>query len=200
MNRMEPRSKLLTSSKVWSGLIVIGRTCSGKTTVADYASRRYGFHFIEASSVMRAVGSSVAEDGIDTIESKEAILEGAGRDIVARRIIDTLGKGPQGPFVISGFRAVEEVDTFRRVAPGTRLILIKAGLATRFQRQLERGRNDAVASIAVFEAYDREQDTFGLLPVAEQLADICIVNEGSLADLYAQIDAIAAHIVGFQST
>lgn len=170
-------------------LIVIGKTCAGKTTFGEFAAER-GLKWIEASSVVR----SLREQSDAPLESTEAfarkLLATQGYDVVARRILRLLESDSDEPFVVTGFRALEEVELVRRELPQVEIVLVESSERTRFERYISRNRDGDGATLTEFRKKDQRQWDFGLLAVAEDFADVVIPNESGLSDYYEQIDGV----------
>lgn len=179
---------------LWSSdrrvIIVVGRTCAGKTTFGERAAEHHAFRFHEASAVLRMLADGAVDPGLGAFEMAEAFLRDHGPDVVARKVIEILDMENDRDAVITGFRTVEEIDLLKRVIPDARVVLIEASERTRFERHLARGRLDGITSISAFRALDAEQGMFGLLRVAEDFADIKVVNEAGLEEFWSQVDAV----------
>jgi dephospho-CoA kinase/inosine/xanthosine triphosphate pyrophosphatase family protein len=172
-------------------LIVVGYTCAGKTTFAEYASGRHGLRLIEASSVIRSLDvERRPTDDPDGFAYAKRALEQRGYDAVAREIVNRFGDELEEAFVISGFRTLEETEFLLRAVPRARVVLVEASERTRFERHLRRGRLGAAQTLEGFRVRDENQNRFGLLRVAEDLADIRIVNEEGMESYHKQISGL----------
>jgi inosine/xanthosine triphosphate pyrophosphatase family protein/dephospho-CoA kinase len=169
--------------------IVVGYTCAGKTTFGDYASTRHDFRFIEASSVLRTLKGNGHHE-LDPFSFAQNVLEANGPEAVAIKIIQLCSREKQRGLVISGFRTIEEVELMKQHYPDCKLIWVEATEKTRFARYLARARDVGVSSLQEFRELDAQQSSFGLLRVAEDFADIRLINEDSLETYDKQIDAI----------
>lgn len=171
-------------------LIVVGKTCAGKTTMGQYAASRHAFRLIEASSMMRLAADRVGVSGPDAYYRAKALLQEKGPDIVAREIVGSYGDDLANRAIITGFRTIEEIQYIRGQFPGCKVIQVDASERTRFERHLRRGRTNAISTLAEFTEHDRQQSQFGLLSVAAELADVRITNEGTMKEFHAQIDTV----------
>jgi dephospho-CoA kinase/inosine/xanthosine triphosphate pyrophosphatase family protein len=172
-------------------LIVIGKTCSGKTTLGERAQQNAGFRWFEASDIVRAFRDR------DTVSPDEPIgdfakrlLADKGQDVVARKILQLVEGEPNMPVVITGFRTLEELELVKSELPQSSVVLIEASERTRFERYLARARPGSTSRISEFKSLDEGQWGFGLLRVAEDFADLKILNEGSLSDYHQQLDSV----------
>lgn len=173
-------------------LVIVGPPCAGKTTFGEYASREFGLRFIEASSVMRMFRQR--DEGADIVTMNDFdfarhVLTMNGADVVARRVVELFGSDMEIGFVISGFRTIEELDFIRSRFPDTKVVLVDARERTRFQRCLARGRSQHM-TIQSFRNAGKEQESLGLLRVAEDFSDLRITNEGTIEQFQQQITSV----------
>jgi inosine/xanthosine triphosphate pyrophosphatase family protein/dephospho-CoA kinase len=172
-------------------LLIVGRTCAGKTTFAEYASGHHGFLRIEASAIVRSLEiEHLDSDDSNGFAFALRALDQLGHDIVAREIVRRYGDRLDGPVVISGLRDVEEIRYLQEVLPRAQLVLIEASERTRFERDVRRARGGNEATLSQFRHRDGLQDAFALLPIIDDLADIRVLNEGAVDDYHRQIDAV----------
>ena len=173
-----------------TALMVVGHTCAGKTTLGEYAAHSHELLFIEASSILRIVQDKVGISDPAPFVAAKSTLESLGLDVVARKILELYGDQLAKGFVITGFRTIEEVEVIRNHFPHVRVVLVEASERTRFQRLIERVRTPKVKTLEEFRKLDEQQWSFGLLRVAEEFADIRVVNEESLEEYYRKIKVI----------
>lgn len=185
------------------GLMVTGYSCAGKTTFGDFAEGRYAVKTFEASHILRDALKFDVEPGIreSPFLYAQAVLNAMGADVVARRILDVELNGRlDEPFIITGFRTLEEVLTIRSHVPRLTWVWIEASERTRFQRHLDRGRETQVATLAEFRERDQAQASFGLLPVGSELADASIRNDLALGEFHRQIEDVVKMASGAKPT
>ena len=185
---------ITTQFQLFTGpvLLIVGPTCAGKTTFGEWAKEQHDATHIEASAVLRMIRREQSEEDGDAFAFAHAFLSQNGPDIIARKIVQVYaGKFDKG-VVITGFRTIEELEYIRDLYPWAKVILVDASERTRFQRQLVRGRTPDCATMDDFRKVDDQQFLFGLLRVAEYLADVRVENEGTIADYHQQIDAVFA--------
>ena len=172
--------------------LVIGRTCAGKSTFAARALSTPGFRHIEASDALRRIRHDIVglpDPSADMSGYAFSLLQHLGMDKVAQQIVHEEGEDLKNqPVVISGLRTIEEIATFRRLLPVARIIYVDAPLNMRFERYTLRGRGRDSLSRDRFESLDRDQDRFGLLPVARDVADVVINNRESLTEYLDEVD------------
>jgi dephospho-CoA kinase len=174
--------------------VVVGRTCAGKTTMCERLSAAHGFTVFEASAVLRSIAESAGvarEANITEQQFAASVLDQFGADAVARKIAEFLDGTHVDKLAISGFRTIEELESIRGHFPETQIILVEASERTRFERRIRRGRADETLTFEQFNKLDQSQWQLGLLRVAEQLADLRVVNEIDIETYYRAVDSLA---------
>lgn len=171
-------------------LIVVGHTCAGKTTFGQHAHEKYEFLHIEASAVVRMLQHDTDLQQKDAFEFAQQLLSEKGPDVIARKILHLYQSKFDKGVVLTGFRTIEELELIKSYYPDSSVLFIEASERTRFQRLIARGRSPRCRTIDEFRVIDAQQWSFGLLRVAEDFADIRLVNERTLDEFYSQISAV----------
>ena len=111
-----------------------------------------------------------------------------GPGVLARRILPRLS----GRDVVDSIRHPGEVDVMRTL-PRFILLGLDAPLPLRFHRSISRGRLGDGATLEEFsrkEARENSDSTSGQqLEKTLRLADVCVINDGTIADLAARLTA-----------
>jgi dephospho-CoA kinase/inosine/xanthosine triphosphate pyrophosphatase family protein len=170
--------------------IIVGKICAGKTTFGQYVSSRHSYRFIEASNIMRMIAEENGITAPTPFYQARDLLHAKGPDVIARQIVSMFGEDLSDRVVITGFRTIEELQYIRIHFPNCKVVYIDASERTRFERHIRRGRVEDIRTLRDFQEHDKQQWGFGLLPVALDMADIKVENEGTITDFYAQIDAL----------
>lgn len=139
-------------------LILIGKSCAGKTTVLNKFYEA-GYKCIEGSTIVREIQN---EKGFKNI------LERCGNDIVARKIYKKCGKLDSN-IVISGLRTIAEVEYLKQHY-SVFIVALYISDKEAYRRSIYRNR----------EQYDFFQDFY--------LNKICYDYSLGLADLYRRAD------------
>lgn len=172
--------------------LVVGYTCAGKTTFGEHAASlpRHSVH-IEASHVMRTIPlPEEAPTDIDAFARASLLMLQGGFDVVARRVLELYSNELSNSFVITGFRTLQELHRIAESLPTVEIVYIESSEATRYSRYLERHRPGDDLSLDRFRSRDSEHEFFGLLDLADQVADIRIRNEDRLNDYFGQVTAV----------
>jgi inosine/xanthosine triphosphate pyrophosphatase family protein/dephospho-CoA kinase len=168
--------------------LIIGPTCAGKSTFGNYAQENTECQVIDASSVVRAIRDERQQDDVPIGEFASELLEREGPDIVARYIERNFSSAEERKtLVVTGFRAIEEVEYFRDVYASVTVVSVEAPPRVRYERYIRRGSREAINSFTEFREHDAEQYSLGLLNVASELADTRIFNHLSREVYYQQI-------------
>ncbi len=167
-------------------LVVTGMPGAGKEEFVKVAQRK-GYAVIRMGDVVRKEaerqGAVMDDKGIGGFASSERRVHGP--EIWARRCLDILGPGPT---VIDGSRSLMEMRAFRSaLGEDTRLVAVHSSPASRFERLRRRNRSDAPRNIQEFEDRDERELGWGLGSLIA-MADIMLVNEGTLEQFHALVE------------
>jgi dephospho-CoA kinase/inosine/xanthosine triphosphate pyrophosphatase family protein len=160
-------------------ILVVGARCSGKTTFSDYLARYDSVRVYEASTVLRGIGEEL---GVIPSNSDEALtfLQEIGWDSVARKIADYIDKDDARLSVVTGLRTPEELLFLKRRFPLAKIVLVDADQRIRFERHIRRSRDSNLIDMKAFSGEDEKQRQFGTLRIANDIAEITILNDGTL--------------------
>ncbi len=172
---------------------VAGLNGAGKTEVVRFFERR-SFYPVSLSDVIR---EDLAGDGLEPtrenmIERGRALRERYGSAVLAERAIATLPSDRH--HVIDSIRHPAEIEALK-AAGSFALLWVSAEARTRFARSQARGRAGDGDSFEQFEELEARELASAdgaaqqLLAVAA-LADETLSNDGDLAGLESQLDAL----------
>jgi adenylate kinase len=174
-------------------IAITGPAGAGKDTAAAYLEKKFGIPHISGGDILREMLTSLG------LEPRKAALGPFGtflRTQYGADIIIKMGiaKAKGGSFVANGFRSPAEATLFKE--SGAFIIYIDAPEGERHERIGARARGDDVKEIHLLRALD-DQERGSQSPVGENLedirpmADVVIVNDGSLEDLYEKLDNVS---------
>jgi inosine/xanthosine triphosphate pyrophosphatase family protein/dephospho-CoA kinase len=176
-------------------ILVCGYTCAGKTTVSQYLARTYGFLHVEASDFMYLAyyyrhGFSGKISIGDFAE--KALLQRP--EIAAEKAIEYVMENSAEQIVISGFRAVEEVEyavnALANYGKEFEARFISSDEDTRFRRLQDRGRPGDASSFVKFQEKDAQQRRMGLDRVEAWSAVKVLENSCSIEVLFKKLDEL----------
>ena len=95
-------------------------------------------------------------------------------------------------FLVDGCRSMDEVRSYRELSDDAHIISVHASRATRYERLVRRGREDAPADMDEFDRRDAREMGWGLSDLIA-LSDIMIVNDSDLPGFQRSVrDALEA--------
>jgi len=175
--------------------IVLGFTgliASGKGTAAKYLKEKYGATTYRFSSMLRDALDRfyLPQTRENMVAISECLRQTFGQDLMAKVIAEDVKKNQNRIIIVEGVRRLPDIKYLREV-PGFKLIKIDASAETRYGRLIKRGENpdDKSKTYEQFLA-DHQLPTELTVPEAMSQADSAIDNDGSLEDLYSQLDKI----------
>ena len=139
-----------------------------------------GIPFLRMGDIVREFHAKRSEEDRDLSVGQLANLDRQryGFDIWAKRAME---KMYGDIFMIDGCRSMDEVRAYRNISDDVNIVGIFASPATRYDRLVKRGRDDAPKNIEEFQARDTRELSWGLGETMA-LADYMIINESSLED------------------
>lgn len=167
-----------------------GTNCAGKGEAAAFFKKK-GFIYFSLSDLIR---DKLQKEGLELtrnnlIKSGNRMREEGGSDILARMIMKKIKR----PSIIDSIRNPKEVEYLRR-NKDFKLLAIDAPVKTRYSRAKKRGRNESASSLQEFKDKEAEEKTSKeknqQLQNCINMADHILINNGSLDDLYRQIEEL----------
>lgn len=167
--------------------IVVGLSCSGKTTIAEYLSNEYNFFHIEASDFMHLLyrAKHGVNSEVDIGKFAVEILNDTP-SIITSEIIKYLESYDWPRVIITGFRKNEEVETFLKdyaISSDIKIFEISANLETRLKRKEIRKRNKKLEREKLVDRDKRELD-MGISRIVKRADCTKITNEGTFESFF----------------
>lgn len=177
---------------------IVGLQASGKTEIAsifmDLGAKRVRMGDVAIQEVKNR-GLDINEENV--AEAASELREKEGMDAVAKRcipLIEEKGKTSDA-VVVDGIRGIAEVERFKeKFGDNFTLISVEAPAETRFERTIERKREDDTKNLESFLKKDKRELSWGL-EEAMKSPDYRIVNNGSLEDLREKTSNIFSEIM-----
>jgi len=165
-----------------------GTNGAGKGEAAAFFTRQ-DFQYYSLSDLIREKlhqeQKEITRDNL--IQTGNAMREQGGPDVLARLVMQKV----TGSTVIDSIRNPHEIEFFRLQKDFT-LLAIDAPLQIRYDRIMARGRNESISSLEEFKNKEAEENTSHekgqQLQNCLKMADFTILNDGSLEDLYRQLE------------
>ncbi|MFZ6036233.1 MAG: AAA family ATPase [Patescibacteria group bacterium] len=177
--------------------MIIGLTgplATGKGTLTKYLVERHGAKAVKFSQPLRDMIHRLYVQETRPAMSKLAELMRSqyGNDILVKTLIKDLESMDVTIAVFDGIRYFDEYNALKE-RPDFQLWAVDTDLDIRFQRITKRGENadDATLTLEQF-TQQHSLPTEQAIPDLMQRADATIDNNGSLDELYAQVDKLIA--------
>lgn len=170
---------------------IIGMPASGKGTIADYLESHHHapkLRFSDAlSTILQRLNIEKTRD--NQIKLSEVLRETCGEDILSRAIQIGIEKNASDIIVVDGVRREGDIATLKEVSD-FHLIAVDAEQRTRYERAKLRAEKveEANQSFEDFQKLDGRSTELTTRELMKQ-AEIVFDNNGSLDDLYKQIDS-----------
>lgn len=170
-----------------------GTNGAGKGEIAKYFINK-GYAYFSLSDVLREElrkrGEPITRDNL--IRLGNELRRQFGADILARLVMERV-KEVEGPSIIDSLRNPAEIIYLRKQG-NFFLIAVDAPIELRFARVKARGRDESAETLDEFMAKEKEEMSQASeaqqLQKCMEMADLKIWNDGSLQDLYAQLEKI----------
>lgn len=156
-------------------LLIAGMPGAGKEELLNVA-RSMGIPFLRMGDLVREFHARIGGD-MSVGQFANSQREELGRNVWARRAIERMSGDL---YLVDGCRSMDEVEAYRSLSDDVVIIGIHAPRATRYERLVRRGRDDAPHDMGEFDARDRREMGWGLSDVIA-LSDVMIVNDSDLA-------------------
>lgn len=160
---------------------------SGKSEIGRVAKER-GYPVVRMGDMvwdhLRDLGYELRSEIVGKVAHQRREKEGADvwAKVTADYIRDSI-KDSEPDFVfIDGVRSIDEADRFRKEFDDFSIVAVHTSPATRYERILARKRVDDTLSYESFMEREKRELSWGIARVIV-LADIMIVNDGSLEEL-----------------
>ena len=180
----------MTDNKIIIGLT--GEICAGKGIIVKYLEQKHGAASYRFSTMLRDLLGRlylpVSRENMQFMST--AIRQYFGEDILAKVIAEDVKKDTNNIIVVDGVRRVPDIKYLREI-PGFKLVRVAAEPETRFNRLIARKENpgDETKTYEEFLS-DHKKEADAQVPIVMAQAELEIDNNGSLEDLYRQVDQI----------
>lgn len=171
---------------------IAGEIASGKGTTTKHLVEKYGASQHRFSTMLRDVAQRMhLEENRENLQKISTIFrENFSDDLLSQVIYHDVEADPAEIVVIDGVRRMSDIEYLKKL-PGFCLVYIDTEMEKRFERLTHRGENtdDATKTLEEFKV-DNEREAERKIKDLKTDADFVVDNNGSLEDLYSQIDVI----------
>ena len=171
---------------------LVGPLASGKGTITAHLTKQHDARAVKFSQPLRDIIHRVYKEETREGMSKLAqyLRSEYGKDILVRTLIQDIQKMDVRIAVFDGIRYFDEYDALKE-RPDFILWSVDADIKKRHERIHARGENadDTTVTLEEFKK-QHELPTETTIPEIMKKADAHIKNDGTLEDLYTQIDQL----------
>lgn len=172
--------------------VFTGLLASGKGTAAKYLTEKYQASSFRFSTMLRDVLKRLyMPDSRENMQMISQLLrEGISQDIMSRVIAEDAASAQNNLVVIDGARRMTDIEYLKKLS-GFTLVAIEVDQKIRYQRLVIRNENpgDDKKTYEQF-VQDETAEAEAEIPFIMGQATIKINNNGSLEDLYKQLDQL----------
>ncbi|NCA93660.1 MAG: hypothetical protein EOM84_00615 [Sphingobacteriia bacterium] len=169
---------------------IAGEIAAGKGTVACYLADKYNASTHRFSVALRDIAKRVyLEESRENLQKISTLLRDNFDDnILSKVIFEDVKKDINPLVVIDGVRRMADVEFFQKI-PEFKLVYIETDLKKRYERITERNENvdDEGKTLDDFRRDHKKEAELQIKYLRDE-ADFVIDNNGTLEDLYRQID------------
>lgn len=179
-------------SKLIIGLV--GQISSGKDTIADYVEKKYGGVKVSFSQPLRDILNRLylPIDRKHMVTLAQILIDNFGGDVLSKTIATEIKKSDKKIFVLPNIRREDDYKHLKS-EPGFMLVAVNTEAAKCYERLVKRGQNedDKTKTWEQFKK-DLTLSTEVDIPVLIEKSAVKLDNNGSLEDLYGQVDKLIA--------
>ncbi len=177
-------------------IALTGPIASGKDVTKKYLGQKYGAKSVKFSQILRDVLTRITvpleRENLQLLST--VLRQNFGEDLLARNIAEDAKKTDAEIVVLDGVRRLADIEHAQKLE-GFVLVKIDASPEVRFERAVIRNENVGDDK-KTFEQFlkDHETEADKEVPVVMSLATQSLDNNGSVEDLYRQIDELLKRI------
>lgn len=180
----------MPNRKIILGLV--GEIASGKGTVAKYLEKKYKASFYRFSTILRDILNRLyLEMTRENIQKTSTMIRKYyNEDILAKVMAEDVKNENNNIIIVDGVRRLADIKFLKKL-PGFKLVKVVSKPEIRFKRLIKRKENkdDKNKTYKQFLA-DHKKEADREVPKVMERAKLEINNDGSLKELYKQIDRI----------
>jgi len=169
---------------------LVGERLAGKGQVAQYLSKKFKFKVLTFSEPITKILAvlDLPNSRANLANMIGGIRERFGGDVLAETLLFEIMSKKYKKAVVDGIRHPAELERMQKVSNFI-LLYITASLKTRYQRALKRGQKagESKQSYSEFKNESRLPTEVYIARMGKK-AKVKLVNEGTLAQLYKEID------------
>ena len=178
-------------------IALTGLMASGKGAAKEYIEKKYGATSYKFSQILRDVLKRISVDNSreNMMAISLAIRSAFGGDVLAKAIFEDIKNAKEKLIVLDGARRPADLFFFEG-QENFFLVSVESDEKVRYDRMRTRNENagDSEKTLEQF-LLDQEKETEREIPDLMKKAKYSLKNDGDLAELYRQIDAMMEQIL-----
>jgi dephospho-CoA kinase len=169
-----------------------GEIASGKDTAVSYLKEKHGALTFKFSACLRDILDRMylgqTRENMQTLST--ILRKNYSQDLFSKVIAKDVQASDKELIVIGGVRRQTDIEHLKNI-PGFKLAYIDADEKIRYERLIKRSENPDDQT-KTFEQFQKEAqaETENQIRDLKDIADVVIDNNGSLEDLYKQLDKL----------
>ncbi|HLD60904.1 MAG TPA: AAA family ATPase [Patescibacteria group bacterium] len=175
---------------------LIGEMASGKSTVTQYLKEKHNAVTFRFSDVLRDILNRLhIENTRANLQTLSTVLRQNFSEDILSKVLAADAEAAEQPFIITeGIRRPSDI-TYLQELPGFHLIALNADERIRYERLIARRENtdDPNKSWTEFKTEGQQESEQKIKEVAAA-AEFVVDNNGTIEQLYKQIDAIVERL------
>jgi len=184
----------MEDKKIVIGLV--GQIACGKGVVKKYLIEKYNASDYRFSTILRDVldrlNIEVSRENLSSLST--SLRQSFGEGLLAEAMKEDVSNDEHKVIIIDGIRRMTDMEHLKTLG-NFHLISVKVDDKIRYDRVVSRNENAGDAD-KTYEEFDQDQkaEPEKEIPEVMSKADFEVVNEGTLDELYEQIEKILAEI------
>ena len=171
---------------------IVGPIGSGKDTVADYISEKYGYTIFSFRDVVKDATEKAGLEATRENMQKVAreLRDTQGEDIFAKLVLEKLISSKCENAIVKELRTSGDVRTiWNHFKSEMKTIKVVAPTETRFERMKSRKRLGDPETLDEFREQEKKEEELGYTK-AFNFTDFLVFNTGTKEEFHAQVDKI----------
>lgn len=172
---------------------LVGPIGSGKDTVSDYISKRYGYNVVVMGNIVREIATELGRGHTrdDLQLTQKEVVAKHGIKYFAERVVKKIKKNGWTKVVINGIRRSEDAAVPKKeFGKGMVVALVDALPSIRFERMKARKRPGDPHTMEEFLRQEENEKKLFRWDETKKFVDSVIINnDGSFEKLHKNVDA-----------
>lgn len=174
-------------------IAAVGKNATGKDYLLGYISEKYNIPMISMGDIVRDIATREGlEHNRDNLHYISEKYMSQDRNYFTKATIGKIKEMGVKNILVSGIRPLEDVLYFREVYQ-EKFFLIRVKISDdmdRFHRMLARKSKRDPLTVEEFIRADQEEERIFHTSESEKLADVTVLNDGSMEDFHKEIDGL----------